>query len=184
MIDSQLLDAPDDENEARQLLLRLTRARYARRLGLNLDPVLTDQDASRAILSNVPDSRAFVRAVASLYQVGLRRELATHHLLERATAVADRIGRPLDILAVRRARMEQLGGLVPYDRAVAFSLQLLPWVRQNFTLTEICSWESSTASWLSCLGRYDEAVQLGRSTLRRWETPCWHLGPGHSAPNS
>jgi DNA-binding CsgD family transcriptional regulator len=176
LIDSRLREAPDDEDEARQLLLRLTRARYALRLGLTPDPILADQEASRAILSKVPDGRAFVRAVASLYEVGLRRELAADQLLDRATAVADRIGRPLDRLAVRRARMEQLGGLGHHDEAAAFSLELLPWVQQNFTLTEICSWESSTAAWLCCLGRYDEAVQLGRSTLRRLKDPL--LAPG------
>jgi len=67
--------------------------------------------------------------------------------------------------------MEQLGGLGDFDQAAAFSLELLPWVRQNFTLTEICSWESSLAWWLCCLGRYDEAVQLGRSTLDRLADP-------------
>lgn len=81
------------------------------------------------------------------------------------------MGRPGDTFAIRNAERKHLADTGHHETAAALGLELLPWVREHFSVTTVCHWESNLSWELSNLGRFGEAADLARQSLLRLGEP-------------
>ncbi len=155
----------------RALRLRLARAAYG--AGVDVDALLPRQDLLVETLRAAPPSRTFVRAVADLVWMrpGLTDVGALRELLGQALDLVKRVGTPGDLFAIRHAQKKHLADSGQYESAAAIGLELLPWVREQFSVTTVCHWESNLSWELCTLGRFREAADLVRQSLQRLGEP-------------
>jgi DNA-binding CsgD family transcriptional regulator len=173
LIEAQLRSDTHDADPVQRLHLHQLKAKYSNRLGRPDPGAEIGRREGIHLLLAAPSNAVFVRAVAGLIEtdMGLVDVASSRQLLGRALDVADRVGRPLDTLALREAQVQHLWLLGQGEQATAVSLELLGWVREHFTVTDVTSWESRTIWSLCTLGRYREAADLGGGTLGRLPDP-------------
>lgn len=162
------------EDLVRHCRLLLARAGFAEELGIRTRASLLD-DTLRvlAVLEQAPPTRMSARAVAGLVERGRTREEALRYrtIIARAVDVAERIGTPRDRLIVRHAQVMHLEFLGEHQQAAAVRLEQLPSFRSSLPSSETGYWEAGCVWGLSCVGRFAEAVELGRRALAHVPAP-------------
>jgi predicted ATPase len=118
LIEAQLRSDTHDADPVQRLHLHQLKAKYSNRLGRPDPGAEIGRREGIHLLLAAPSNAVFVRAVAGLIEtdMGLVDVASSRQLLGRALDVADRIGRPLDTLALREPRSSICGCWVRENR--------------------------------------------------------------------
>ena len=143
----------------RRAALLVRRRWFVQQLGRDDDEASLDLPSLLEQLADAPASPLLVEALIRLGFDLLPSRALAKQAHSRAVEVADSLGDPRNSFGQgRRWLAPVLGG--PVAEAITLSLEMLPSVRARFP-SVASELEADCAWWLCCLGRYDEAQELG-----------------------
>ncbi len=171
-------DHGDGDAVPRRMFLEGLRALFRTIRGLPVDRRIPSVAERIEKLTNAPRTRWFARAVYSLASdVSTKAEAdLVDPLMTEAEELLARRWTPHERVMFANSRVEMLAGAGDLDAAVELELELLPEIRSQNSTGLVLLWQSNTVADLSKVGRFREAAELGRLTLRQLCSPL--LAPG------
>lgn len=162
LIDEELA-GPGDKVRRTALLVR--RAWFVQQLGLVDATVSPNAEQLLALLIKAPASPLVVEA---LIRLGFDLVAESPELAQRAHArsveIADALARPRKQFWAREALALHLSLVGHVEEAIAMTEEVLPSVRLTFP-SEASVFEADCTWWLCCLGRHEDAIEVGTRAL-------------------
>ena len=161
VIDDELAKPVAEEDTIRRTALRVRRRWFVQQLGRDDDETQSELPALLAQLIDAPASPLLVEALIRLgFDLVAESPESAARAHARSVEVAKSLGRPRKLLWAQSALALHLFLVGHVEDAISMNLELLPSVRAQVP-SEASHLEADCAWWLCCLGRYQEAQEVG-----------------------
>ena len=161
VIDDELAKPFAEEDLSRRAALRVRRRWFLQQLGRDDDETQAELASLLAQLIGAPASPLLVEALIRLgFDLVAESPASASRAHARAVEVASSLGRPRKLLWAKSATALHLSLVGHVEDAISMNLEMLPSVRAQFP-AEASLLEADCAWWLCCLGKYEEAQEMG-----------------------
>ena len=184
LIDDELAKPAVAEDTIRRAALRVRRRWFVQQLGQDDDETQSELPSLLAQLVDAPASPLVVEALIRLgFDLVAESPEVAGRAHSRAVEVAESLSRPRKLLWAKSAMARHLSLVGDVEDAISMSLELLPSVRTRFP-SEASEIEADCAWWLCCLGKYQEAQEMGLRAVNGIARPeqarrTWGVGTAH-----
>ena len=184
LIDDELAKPAAAEDTIRCAALRVRRRWFVQQLGQDDDGTLSELPSLLAQLIDAPASPLVVEALIRLgFDLLADSPEVAGRAHARSVEVAESLGRPRKLLWAKLAMARHLSLVGDVEDAISMSLEMLPSVRTRFP-SEASEIEADCAWWWCCLGKYQEAQEMGLRAVNGIARPeharrTWGVGMAH-----